>query len=72
MRSIGQPLDEGAIAQVCRDALCGLLHLHTQKRVVIHRDVKAANILLTSAATVKLADFGVAAQLNSTASPGRR
>ena len=44
MRSIGQPLDEGAIAQVCRDALCGLLHLHTQKRVVIHRDVKAANI----------------------------
>ena len=68
MRSIGQPLDEGAIAQVCRDALCGLLHLHTQKRVVIHRDVKAANILLTSAATVKLADFGVAAQLNSTAS----
>ena len=72
MRSIGQPLDEGAIAQVCRDALCGLLHLHTQKRVVIHRDVKAANILLTSAATVKLADFGVAARSTSTASKRRR
>ena len=51
-------LNESEIKAVCSAVLFGLDHLHS--RGVVHRDVKAANILLTRDGHVKLADFGVA------------
>ena len=47
-----KPLKEAEIAQICHDALQGLVYLHNQDK--IHRDVKAGNILLTENGTVKL------------------
>ncbi|KAM5310807.1 serine/threonine-protein kinase TAO3 isoform 2-T3 [Glossophaga mutica] len=53
-----KPLQEVEIAAITQGALQGLAYLHSH--ALIHRDIKAGNILLTEPGQVKLADFGSA------------
>uniref|UniRef100_A0A0N4ZC20 Protein kinase domain-containing protein n=1 Tax=Parastrongyloides trichosuri TaxID=131310 RepID=A0A0N4ZC20_PARTI len=57
MIELNRPLTEKQISYVTHYSCVALNHLH--KHNVIHRDMKAGNILLTGEGVVKLADFGV-------------
>ena len=48
----------GEIKSVMKQLLNGLYYIHSNK--IIHRDMKAANVLITRQGGLKLADFGLA------------
>lgn len=54
-------IEEKFIVVIIREVLAALTYIH--KADIIHRDIKAANILMTNEGRVQLCDFGVAAQL---------
>ena len=56
-------LPEPIIARIIRDVLLALTYLHYSDEIIIHRDIKASNILLKSKGRVKLSDFGVSTRL---------
>jgi serine/threonine protein kinase len=56
---------EDVIRTVCASIVLGLEYLHGKENVC-HRDIKGGNVLLTSKGEVKLADFGVSAELTNT------
>jgi len=58
------PLEEPTIASIMMGSLAGLAYLHGKN--IIHRDIKAANILIDGNGTAKLADFGVSKQMANT------
>ena len=53
----GMAVDIGRVARVALDIVAGLEYLHSMG--IIHRDLTGSNILLTSAYTAKIADFGM-------------
>jgi len=59
--------DESELASITRQMLNGLNHLHRHHHQ-IHRDLKPANVLRSSCGEVKITDFGISSQLDSTTS----
>jgi serine/threonine protein kinase len=56
------PFEEGHIALVAREVLNGLSYLHSQN--LVHRDMKSANIMMTTKGDVKLIDFGLTVHID--------
>ena len=62
-RDLVPPLAFFSMALKCsvlQDVARGLAHLHGQSQPIIHRDLSARNILLSSGMVAKIADLGVA------------
>ncbi|XP_021570904.1 serine/threonine-protein kinase 10, partial [Carlito syrichta] len=60
MLELDRGLTEPQIQVVCRQMLEALNFLHGKK--IIHRDLKAGNVLMTLEGDIRLADFGVSAK----------
>lgn len=62
-------LREEQVQDIMAQVMDGLAFLHARR--IVHRDMKASNILVTDDGVCKLADFGVAAQMTSSISKRR-
>jgi STE20-like kinase len=61
MSKLDKNLNESQIKFIISELLEALVYLH-ETCYVMHRDIKAGNILLTETGHIKLADFGVSAK----------
>ncbi|KAJ5540876.1 hypothetical protein N7494_005952 [Penicillium frequentans] len=63
MRATGDKLEERFIIPIARELVVGLRAIHDAG--IIHRDIKAANILIHEEGRLEICDFGVAGILQS-------
>ncbi|KAL2811021.1 hypothetical protein BJX63DRAFT_293776 [Aspergillus granulosus] len=63
MRATGDRLDEKFLIPVARELAAGLRAIHDAG--IIHRDIKAANVLIHEEGRLQICDFGVAGILQS-------
>ncbi|RUS79271.1 hypothetical protein EGW08_012958 [Elysia chlorotica] len=61
LRTQAQPFTEDAARRIMRQIVEGILYLHSHG--ILHRDLSLSNLLLTKNNDVKIADFGLATQL---------
>ncbi len=59
LKAFGGRLTPGESIRIIQETARALAHAHGEG--VLHRDIKAANIMLTTSGRVKLSDFGIAA-----------
>ena len=57
------PLDEKTVLSMFAQIVSGITYMHKQK--ILHRDLKTANIFLTTDGFVKIGDFGVSKVMSS-------
>ncbi len=63
LRDRGGKLPQKEAIAIAREVALALAHAHEEG--VLHRDIKAANIMLTGSGRVKLSDFGIASLLQA-------
>ncbi|KAK8402007.1 hypothetical protein O3P69_001231 [Scylla paramamosain] len=61
LKNLGRVLTEDEAREYLRQIVDGMLYLHS--KAIIHRDLTLSNILLDGQQQVKIADFGLATQL---------